>query len=256
MNLTDNLQYQQDKTDPQTGAVPLTAASTAQLLNDMLGCVDGQTLAFDLDSTLLNNRPRNAVLMREFGEQYNEELLCNASSSHFQDWSAKNTMRALGLCEDSIERLSGPYHNYWSARFFTSEYCQYDITIPGAAEFVTAVRDNGGSVTYLTGRHEGMRTGTQSSLTNLGFPVPGSERVELIMKPKMNLSDDLFKVETLQKLNNQGSVYAAFDNEPTHINSYREAFPDAICVHLLTDHSMRDVALLGNVVSIQNFSLQ
>ncbi len=256
MNTTKKFQYHHDQADLQTGAVPLTAASTAELLNDMLGNVKHQTLAFDLDSTLLNNRPRNAVIMREFGELHNEPLLSNASSKYFQDWSAENTMRALGLATNSIERLSGKYHDYWSERFFTSEYCQYDIAIPGASEFVAAVRDNGGNVCYLTGRHEGMREGTQSCLTNLGFPIPGAEGVELIMKPQIGESDDVFKVQALQKLDHLGPVYAAFDNEPTHINSYRTAFPDAVCVHLLTDHSMRDVALLGNIVSILSFSGQ
>jgi len=251
---TENFQYQHDKADPQTGAIPLTAESTAQLLQDMLGHVENQTLAFDLDSTLLNNRPRNAVIMREFGETNNEPILCTVSSEHFEDWSAENTMRTLGLPEESIQRISGAYRRYWQKRFFTSEYCQHDIAIPGATEFVTAVRDNGGTVCYLTGRHEGMRAGTHKSLTKLGFPIPGTERVELVMKPQVDESDDEFKAQTLQKLVDSGPVYAAFDNEPTHINSYRTAFPDAVCIHLLTDHSMRDIALMETIVSILNFS--
>ena len=254
MNPENEFQYNHDLADQLTGAIPLTAASTAQLLNELLNGVNQQTLVFDLDSTLMNNRPRNAVIMREFGKLHNEPLLCKIAAEHFQDWSAENAMSALGLPMSSIERLTESYRDYWNERFFTSEYCEHDIAIPGAAEFVTAVRDQGGTVCYLTGRHEGMWEGTQSSLKNQGFPIPGTTHVQLLMKPEKEQSDDLFKVETLQKLDTLGPIYAAFDNEPTHINSYRTAFPNAVCVHLLTDHSEREVILLGRIVSILDFS--
>jgi len=58
-----------------------------------------------------------------------------------------------------------------------------------------------------------MRAGTQSSLTKLGFPVPGSKGVTLLMKPNQIQSDDLFKVDTLQQLETLGPVCAAFDND-------------------------------------------
>ena len=49
-------------------------------------------------------------------------------------------------------------------------------------------------------------------------------------------------------------MVAAFDNEPAHINGYREAFPDAFCVHLATDHSMRDIPLADGILSISDFA--
>jgi len=248
------LEYQRDQADPVSGAIPLTSDSTAQLLSELLNSVNQSTVAFDLDSTLLDNRPRNAFIMREFGVQQKEPVLSGALAEHFQDWSAHNAMKTMGLPAHSIEHLANLYRPFWSKRFFTSEYCQHDIGIPGAAEFVNAVSDHGGTVCYLTGRHEGMRAGTQSSLQKLGFPVPGSEGVTLMMKPDKIQSDDLFKVETLQQLDIFGPVCAAFDNEPTHINSYRTAFPNAVCVHLLTDHSMREVRLLSEIFSILSFS--
>lgn len=253
MELSINYEYHHDQADPVTGAAPLTSASAAQLLSQLLNGVNQSAVVFDLDSTLLNNRPRNAAIMREFGELQKEPLLSGALADHFQDWSARNAMMAIGLPSGSIERLTRLYRPFWLARFFTSEYCQHDTGIPGAAEFVTAVSDHGGIVCYLTGRHEGMRAGTQSSLEKLGFPMPGSKGVTLKMKPDKTQSDDLFKVDTLQQLESLGPVCAAFDNEPTHINSYRAAFPNALCVHLLTDHSMREVKLLSGIVSILNF---
>ena len=44
-------------------------------------------------------------------------------------------------------------------------------------------------------------------------------------------------------------MIAAFDNEPTHANDYRRKFPEAIVIHLATDHSGRPVELLDGIVS-------
>ncbi len=253
MKSIKKLEHQQVQKDPITGAIPLTSTSTKHLLNEILKSASQSTLVFDLDSTLLNNRPRNAVIMREFGELHHEPLLINAEAEHFQDWSARNAMAAMGVSSQFIEHLDKLYQPFWFERFFTSDYCQHDINIPGAAEFVAAVSEQGGTICYVTGRHEGMRAGTQSSLEKLNFPMPGSKNVMLLMKPDKHQSDDLFKVLTLQKLGTLDPICAAFDNEPTHINSYRTAFPNANCVHLLTDHSMREVKLLNGIISIQNF---
>jgi len=242
-----------DQSDNLIGAVPLTSDSTQELLLRLTSAANQHCLVFDLDSTLLNNRPRNAAIMCEYGELHNEPLMLKASAEHFTDWSASNAMLAMGLPESKINSYIDGYQRFWSERFFSSEYCHYDIVIPGAPEFVSQVSAAGGDICYLTGRHEGMRLGTESSLSALGFPVPGQSGVRLLMKPNKEQSDDLFKVETLQGLEASKPVLAAFDNEPTHINSYRSAFPNAACIHLLTDHSMREVKLLNNIYSILNF---
>ncbi len=249
----DSFDYQHEKSDSFIGAVPLTSGSTASLLNDLINHAEGRRFVFDLDSTLLNNRPRNAAIMQEFGSVHGVPTLMDATAEHFQDWSARNAMTAIGLTTHEVEQHIDSYQDYWYERFFTSDYCEHDIVVPESAEFVAALIDGGGVVNYLTGRHEGMREGTAASLSKLSFPAPSAERVKLLMKPRLEGSDDLFKVETLKKLEIEGPVFAAFDNEPTHINSYRTAFPNAVCVHLMTDHSMREVELLDNIVSIVDF---
>ena len=47
----------------------------------------------------------------------------------------------------------------------------------------------------------------------------------------------------------------AFDNEPTHVNAYKRAFPDARVVHLDTDHSGRPVEVRPDVPSIVDFRM-
>ena len=251
------LEYLPDQSDPAIGAVPLAPQSASRVLQHMVDGCAGKQVVFDLDSTLLNNRPRNAQIMREFARHQGESKLSQARPEHFEDWSAENAMARIGLERSGIDRLLDSYLAFWQERFFSSEYCQYDDAIPGAADLVNAVAAGGGHVVYLTGRHEAMRQGSVLSLVNLGFPDPTGDRlgsgVKLIMKESFDEPDDRFKKSAIEKLQHHQAVHAAFDNEPAHINSYKAAFPDAMCVHLLTDHSMRSIRILDGIVSILDF---
>jgi len=261
-----NYEYSQHQADTTIGAMPLAPASSRELLNKILAMCSGMRVFFDLDSTLLNNRPRNAAIMREFGKEENLPQLVKATADDFPDWNVRNSLGLLGI--DAIKRdsLLPRYHAFWGQRFFTSEYCQYDVAVPGAVEFVCAVANTGGQVSYLTGRHEAMRAGTFESLLSLGFPEPAclqtqpssrgaetGDAVELIMKAEFSESDDGYKEKALANPRSGRRVVAAFDNEPSHINTYRRAFPQAFCVHLLTDHSMRNIQLLDGIFSIVDF---
>jgi len=254
----DTRTYAENQADPTIGAIPLTAGSSSLLLAKIIEECPGTRLMFDLDSTLLNNRPRNAIIMQEFGQAAGIPLLACAKPEHFPNWSSRNSMALLGLSARDTNRILPQYESFWRERFFTSEYCQYDIAIDGASEFVSNVVEAGAEVTYLTGRHEAMRTGSVDSLAKLRFPKPGSStggsEVGLVMKSEYAESDDSYKENVLDNFQNGRPIGAAFDNEPSHINSYRRAYPDAVCIHLLTDHSMRDIRLLSGVISILNFA--
>ena len=60
------------------------------------------------------------------------------------------------------------------------------------------------------------------------------------------------RIQHLGRFYGLREVVALFDNEPTHINGYHQAFPDALTVHLATDHSGREVAL-ADIPSVPNF---
>jgi len=240
--------------DPSIGAVALESAAVQEQLRSIIAQSSGRLVMFDLDSTLLNNRPRNVAIMREFGSTINHATLMQADIMHFRDWSSRNSLLSMGLPGAEIDGFLSEYDAFWAERFFTSEYCRHDVAIAGANQFVNEVKNAGGRVCYMTGRPELMRDGTLDSLAACGFPLPGSADVELTMKPLASASDDDFKRTTLERLGCDIRLLAAFDNEPTHINSYKLAFPHAVCIHLLTDHSMRPVKLLDGIVSIADFS--
>jgi hypothetical protein len=161
-------------------------------------------------------------------------------------------MRNSGLAEHAIAEHHDAFREFWRERFFTSEYCVDDQLIQGAAIYAHAVNQTGAQLCYVTGRHELMRWGTIECFRRVGLPLPGS-RIELLMKPTFDESDDEYKGRTYEVLRQLGTVVAAFDNEPAHINGYREAFPDALSVHIATDHSPREVAVALGIPSILHF---
>lgn len=250
----DVFEFEPGVSDPHCGARPLTRASARTVLAAVQRNCAGQMVLFDLDSTLVNNRPRSARIMREFAATQNEPLLAAAAGHHWQDWSATRAMRNMGLAAERAEALNQLFDDFWRPRFFSSDYCPYDTEIAGACAFVQSVLDAGAQVIYLTGRPELMRAGTVQSLTELGFPAPGSASVALNMKPQANGSDDDFKHQQALELRARGAIAAAFDNEPQHINTYRAQLPDCVCVHLYTDHSMRAIALLDGIASVRDFT--
>ncbi len=211
------------------------------------------TVVFDLDSTLLDNRPRQARILREYGEAHRVESLAACRPEHWVDWSIRTAMRNAGLPEADIDRHTDPARAFWRERFFTSEYCVDDIPIRGAIGFVRTVREAGAQVLYVTGRHEGMRRGTVDCFARHGFLLPDGTGVQLLMKPTLEESDDTFKIEIQGQIRERGTMIAAFDNEPAHANGYREAFPDAIVVRLDTDHSGRPIPLLPGIELVPHF---
>jgi hypothetical protein len=212
----------------------------------------GGVAVFDLDSTLLDNRPRQARILREFGAAHGIAKLTALRNEHWVDWSIMRAMANAGLDADEVARWGEAAKQFWRERFFTSEYCRDDEPIAGAHDYLAAVAAAGAVIAYCTGRHEPMRAGTVENFTRLGYPVPG-ERVQLLMKPVFELSDDDWKTEAYARLKQLGGVVAVFDNEPTHVNGYRAGFPEATVVHLATDDSGRPVALAEGVVSIKDF---
>ena len=213
---------------------------------------DAGLVVFDLDSTLLDNRPRQARILRELGLHTGLLPLAQARPEHWEDWDIRHAMRNAGLAPAEIEAHAEEAKLFWRERFFTSEYCAIDEAISGAARFLSEVRRAGAQVAYCTGRHEAMRAGSVASFERLGFPTPGAG-VHLLMKPTFELSDDDWKATAYAQLRAIGTVLAVFDNEPTHVNGYRHAFPDALVVHLATDDSGRDVPLADGVLSIKSF---
>jgi len=213
-------------------------------------------LAFDLDSTLFDNRPRQARILREYGAAHALTALAACAPHHWtRGWDMREAMRACGLEESQVEAHYPEARRFWGERFFTSDYCLEDGAIDGAGAFTHAVVATGALLVYVTGRHEGMRQGSVSCMRQHALALPDERQVHLFMKPELAGDDDAFKREAHARLGQLGTVVAAFDNEPTHANDYRRKFPEATVIHLATDHSGRPVELMEGIVSIPHFLL-
>lgn len=257
---------------PTHAARPLTAPSTPpaepvtrrsdrfhkeEVLRGALGRLAGPAdiAVFDLDSTLLDNSPRQARIVREYGESIGDSRIAACRAEYWEDWGFEAPLRRCGLSEAEVAAHLEPVKAYWRDRFFTSEYCCDDVPHDGAAAFLRQVSATGATICYVTGRHLGMGPGSVESFKRAGFPLPNGRTVHLMLKPEVALDDDAWKVQVRERLLTLGQVACAFDNEPSHINSYRTGFTGCYAVHLDTDHSGRPVEVLPEIPSILDFVL-
>ena len=225
-----------------------------QVLADAARLGAEAVLAFDLDSTLLDNRPRQAALVHRFlRERGGVPLLVHFDARHLHTgFDMRAALMRAGLGPDEVEDFLLAFRPYWRAHFFTSESCLADVPVRGAPDYVRRVVAGGAQVAYVTARPEEMRPGTLETLGRHGFPLPGS-RVELWMKAEAEASDENFKRGTHRHLGERGRVLAAFDNEPGHANDYRASFPEATVVLLATGHSGRVSTLAEHITTIPHF---
>ncbi len=212
--------------------------------------------AFDLDSTLLNNKSRQARIVREWGALHGDERLLRCPPSAVVSWDIRDSARLCGLTDTEAELAYPSMKEFWRERFFTSDYCQDDEPIAGARQFLERALAVGGELVYITGRHTEMGPGTVVSFERAGFPLPDGGRVQLWLKPKPLDDDDRWKELCHARLRALSGLACAFDNEPTHVNAYKRAFPDAVVVHLDTDHSQRPVEVLESIPSVADFRLE
>ena len=232
-------------------------ADQTRVLRAALGAIrsDRPAAAFDLDSTVLSNKPRQARIVREFARSRGLSQLATCPPEAVVSWDLRDTMRLCGLPDEEAEALAPALKDFWRERFFTSEYCRLDEPIAGAREFLQRVLGAGGQVLYVTGRHQEMEPGTLESFRRAGFPLPDAVRVQLWLKPRLADDDDRWKEICHARLLQLAGIACAFDNEPTHVNAYKRSFPQAHVVHLDTDHSRRPVEVLASIPSILDFRM-
>jgi beta-phosphoglucomutase-like phosphatase (HAD superfamily) len=211
---------------------------------------------FDLDSTLLDNRPRQARILQEYGAAAGLPLLLAARPEHFEGWDLARALRNAGLSETLVRAHAARVRRFWEERFFTGALCRLDVPVPGAPAFVRAVHAAGVTVAYVTGRPARMEDGTLEVLERFGFPLPDGETAVLFMKPGEALRDDAWKAIARDAVDALGDVVLAFENEPAHANAYAQAWRRAMVVHLDTDHSDRPIEVDPRIPSVADLRVE
>ncbi len=229
----------------------------AELLDAVLAeaeAAPGAMVIFDLDDTLFSTARRHLRILREFADLVESgdpdaAALLRAIDHESLRYAVTDTAKDAGLRDALVKDL----RDFWFARFFKNRYLLEDDVVPGAPAYCEEAVARGAAVVYMTGRDEGMREGTESALERHGFPRPGAARARLILKPRFDTPDMAFKAEVLARLKEEGAVAASFENEPAHVNLFRETFPAARHFLLETKHSGRPVSLHPDALRIRDF---
>lgn len=214
----------------------------------------GALVVFDLDDTLFSTADRHLRILKEYAGLVETRApeaaaLLRAIDRERLRYQITDTAKEAGLDEALLKDLKG----FWFARFFKNPYLLEDSVIPGAPAYCAEVAARGGTIIYVTGRDEGMREGTEKSFARHGFPEPDGKGVRLLLKPRFDTPDLAFKTEVLGRLKEMGRVAASFENEPLHINLFREAFPAGRHFLLDTKHSGRPVIPHAEVLLLKDF---
>jgi hypothetical protein len=203
---------------------------------------DGQrpVIVFDLDGTLMDNRPRTALILRELGDAWAPTY--PALTAKLRAVTSADLAYLIG---DSLVKLNiaerdtamyGEAEGFWKARFFTDEYLKHDIALAGAAKFAHTCYERGANLVYFTGRDlPKMSLGSFQSLRDLGFPI-GVPGTELVLKPDFDTPDELYKRTWGPRLGRAGKVVAVFDNEPANCNNLLHIYEGCDSVFIDTQH--------------------
>jgi beta-phosphoglucomutase-like phosphatase (HAD superfamily) len=214
----------------------------------------GALVVFDLDDTVFSTNDRHLRILREYADLVESRApeaaeLLRAIQRERLRYQIVETAQDAGLEEALVKDLK----DFWFARFFQNKYLIEDGAVPGAPAYCAEVAARGGGLVYMTGRDERMREGTERAFSRHGFPAPDGTTVRLILKPRFEVHDLAFKREALARLAEMGRVAASFENEPLHINMFREAFPEGRHFLLETKHSGRPAILHAEILKIRDF---
>jgi hypothetical protein len=230
------------------------------LLDDLLARVRAATappvLVFDLDGTLMDNRPRVVAILLELAEHWRAShpeaaKQCAAAQPDDIVYGFVENLRRLGVTDQKLhqEGLS-----FWKDRFFQDPHVRHDVEVAGARDYVAACYEAGATVVYLTGRDlPNMALGSFASLRDLGFPI-GLIATELVVKPTFEMPDAEFKRQVAPAVRRLGEVLAVFDNEPANVNLFLEAHPKCEGVFLDTQYAPDPPDLDARSKVIHHFS--
>jgi hypothetical protein len=215
-------------------------------------------LVFDLDGTLMDNRPRVVAILRELAEEWRARhpeaaASCEEATPDRIVYGFVENLRRLGIQDPALHERGLAF---WKERFFADPHMRFDTEVPGARDYVRRCHEGGAVIVYLTGRDlPNMALGSFASLRDLGFPI-GVVGTELVVKPSFDMPDSEFKRAVAPALSRLGTVVGVFDNEPVNCNLLLAAHPGSASVFLDTQYAPDPPPLADGVEVIDSFLVE
>ena len=202
---------------------------------------------FDIDSTLLDLRPRIHEILQAFArdpaQRAKYPVACAALATtrlQRKDWGLDEPLRRVGLQTPEHDAFFSDLQAHWSRWFFSVDYLEHDELIGGALGFTHALHSVGANILYLTAREEGRMLGpTEAQLRKWKFPLD-APRARLRLKPDGAPDDAEFKADALVEECARHERIWFFENEPVNLMAARRRCPQVELVFVDTNHSGRE----------------
>lgn len=199
----------------------------------------------DLDETLIDSTTRRFFsfkkAMRERCGTDRIEATCRISAGlNLEEFLALPNRYDQNQLFDHVG-LSNPI---WSQAiqkrmidiYLSGEFMDLDQSVPGATEFIQALKNAGASFFYISSRFIDTQTqGTLHSLEDIGMLAPGESEQVILRARGMNSID--FKKQSFEKIkqwtkDHQGTIKLVMENEPENMNAMTALFPEASAVFI------------------------
>lgn len=197
-----------------------------------VGSRRGDLAILDLDGTLVDNRPREIRILREYAHLHAAWDLLQVEPRHIWDWDLGHVLSNAGLPPERAGALLPPLQSFWDQRFFLGAYASFDEPLPGASDFVRRLEAAGAPVVYLSGRMEECRPATARFLEQFGFP-----RGRLLLRPDDQEGIRSFKERSLASLAREGRPGLFLEDIPSNLTAFACRYPEALLVWLATGQS-------------------
>ena len=217
---------------------------------------------FDLDSTLYEVQPRTFAIIQEWLAARDSAAVVPKVRSKVAGltcdqlrYSINDALQAAGLDNDdaATRAAADSLKQFWSQRFFRSDYLHFDRPYAGAMPYATKLYDMGCQIIYLTGRDEPqMGDGTRAMLTRDGFTLNG-KRAKLMLKPNFEMDDQAFKRVAVETISAMGPVVASFENEPLNFVTLQKLLPNTVHVFVDTICSDRPASPADSAYRVGGF---
>lgn len=241
----------------------LAAPERKKLLDRVIARIRAEAAAgpavvvFDLDGTLMDNRPRVVAILHELGETWEAShpdaaACCARAEPDDISYGFIENLCRLGVTDPALHEEG---FEFWKKRFFADLHQRHDVEVRGARDFARACYAAGAVLVYLTGRDlPNMALGSFASLRDLGFPI-GVIGTELVVKPTFDMPDTDFKRDVAPDLRRLGKVIASFDNEAANVNIFLDAHPGCEGVFLDTQYAPDPPELDPRALVIPHFDV-